>query len=142
VENVRYNEGGYGNRPPMGGYGEGPAYGYGGYGGGPMTVQTTEVSQAQVRLNGIEQARVHETTYQRTEYAGVAGAVLGAGVAMYESHRAKIDPTNAARHKLEAEIAGGVGVVGAGVGMYGHHKKENSEEQLEELETGHKKHWF
>lgn len=61
----------------------------------------------------------------------------------YESHRAKIDPTNAARHKLEAEIAGGVGVVGAGVGMYGHHQKENSEEQREELETGHKKHsWF
>lgn len=82
MENVRYNEGGYGNRPPMGGYGEGPASGYGGYGGGPMTVQTTEVSQAQVRLDGIEQARVHETTYQRTEYAGVAGAVLGAGVAM------------------------------------------------------------
>lgn len=66
----------------MGGYGEGPASGYGGYGGGPMTVQTTEVSQAQVRLDGIEQARMHETSYQRTEYAGVAGAVLGAGVAM------------------------------------------------------------
>ena len=61
----------------------------------------------------------------------------------YEGHEAKIDPQNAARHRLEEEIAGGLGVGAAGVGLYGHHKKENSEEQLEELETGHKKHgWF
>lgn len=53
----------------------------GGY-GAPMTTHTMQESQAEMRLDGIQKARAHETSYQRTEYAGIAGAALGAGVAM------------------------------------------------------------
>lgn len=61
----------------------------------------------------------------------------------YERHEEKVDPQNARTHKLEEEIAEGIGLGGAGATLYGHHKKENEEEQLDELETGHKKHgWF
>jgi hypothetical protein len=111
-----------------------------------MTVHSTQVSEAQVKLDGIQAAHSHETTYKRTEYAGAAAAILGAGVAMYEGHQAKIDPQHAGMHKIGAEIAAGVGVAGAGVGVYGHHKKEQAEEQLNELEGGagghKKKPWF
>ncbi len=50
-----------------------------------MTVHTTQVSEAQVKLDGIQAAHSHETTYKRTEYAGAAAAILGAGVAMVSS---------------------------------------------------------
>ena len=40
------------------------------------------VSEADVRLEGIENARRQETSYQRTEYIGEAAAALGAGFAM------------------------------------------------------------
>jgi hypothetical protein len=50
-----------------------------------MTVHSTQVSEAQVKLDGIQVAHSHETTYKRTEYAGAAAAILGAGVAMVSS---------------------------------------------------------
>ncbi len=53
-----------------------------------------------------------------------------------------MDPQNAHRHKMEERIAETLAVGGAGTAFYGHHKKENEEERLEELETGHKKHHF
>jgi hypothetical protein len=50
-----------------------------------MTVHSTQVSEAQVKLDGIQAAHSHETTYKRTEYVGAAAAILGAGVAMVSS---------------------------------------------------------
>jgi hypothetical protein len=64
------------------------------------------------------------------------------GHVQYERHQEKIDPENLRRHKVEEEVAEGLAVAGAGTALYGHHKKSGSEHQLDELETGHKKHGF
>lgn len=77
----RRPEVGYGRRTDTYEVTEGGGYGGGQY-GAPMTTHTTQVSEAEMRLDGIQKARTHETTYQRTEYAGAAGAALGAGLAM------------------------------------------------------------
>lgn len=83
----RRPEVGYGRRTDTYEVTEGGGYGGGGQYGAPMTTHTTQVSEAEVRLDGIQKARTHETTYQRTEYAGVAGAALGAGLAMVSNDR-------------------------------------------------------
>ncbi len=60
----------------------------------------------------------------------------------YEGHEAKADPEHARRHKLEEEIAGGLGVGSAGLGIYGHHEKKGDERIIKE-ENPEKKHgWF
>ncbi len=98
-EGYRHQEGGGGYNGPPGPYGYGghgnegqyghQGYGAGPYGGGPlpppMTVHSTQVSEAQVKLDGIQAAHSHEATYKRTEYVGAAAAILGAGVAMVSS---------------------------------------------------------
>ncbi|CAM6019842.1 unnamed protein product [Sphagnum balticum] len=133
------------------GYGGGKTNSYGaedGVGGdfgySPDADRTTDESDAQERLDAIEQSRDEETTYERTEDGGLLAAAAAGGYALYERHEMEEDPENAARHKLEMEVAAGVAVTGAGVGLYGHHEKEEAEEDREELEEGpEKKHgWF
>ncbi|CAK9191559.1 unnamed protein product [Sphagnum troendelagicum] len=115
-----------------------------GYGNVPVAVDTTEVVTTRATLDDGSIAETHKRTHKREEVVGGLGALAAGAFAVYERHEMEEDPENAARHKLEMEVAAGVAVTGAGVGLYGHHEKEEAEEDREELEEGpEKKHgWF
>lgn len=63
----------------------------------------------------------------------------------HEHHKLKSGgEEDSGRHKLEEEIAGGLGVGAVGYALYEHHEKKKEEKEMEELEKrGHEKHgWF
>lgn len=61
---------------------------------------------------------------------GEMGAAAAGAFAAYEMHEAKVDPTHARRHKLEAEVAGATALGSAGYAYHEHREKKKSEHIL------------
>ncbi|BFI32032.1 hypothetical protein MPTK2_4g01980 [Marchantia polymorpha subsp. ruderalis] len=92
----------------------------------------------------FDHARSEERKHKKEEHHAELGALAAGAFAMHEHHKAKSEGEDSGRHKLEGEIAGGLGVGAVGYALYEHHEKKKEKKEMEELEKrGHEKHgWF
>ncbi|XP_066307991.1 abscisic stress-ripening protein 5-like [Miscanthus floridulus] len=108
-----------------------------GYGGRQTAVYTDEYSRGGYGGYGGEQEHFkrEEKEHKNKERLGEVGALAGGAFALYEGHRAKQDPANAQRHKIEAGVAAAAALGGGG---YAYH--EHREQKAAHYETKQQEH--
>lgn len=79
-----------------------------------------------------EKAMKEEKHDKRMEHLGELGAVAAGTFALYEKHKAKKDPENAHRHKIEEEIAATAAVGAGGYAFHEHHKKKAAKKEVKD----------
>lgn len=118
-----------------------PAYGADdcGYGGRQTAVYADEYSRGgRYEGYGVEQEHFkrEEKEHKHKERLGEVGALAGGAFALYEGHRAKKDPANAQRHKIEAGVATAAAL---GAGGYAYHEhREQKEAHYESRQQEHR----
>lgn len=121
-----YSQGPYGSQPPSSAYG-------GGYSqsGAPAayppqyassTAATTATTAPHDSKAEAEERAALEKSQKRNEHLAEFGALASGAFAMYEQHKAKTDPENAQRHRIEETVAGVTALGTGGFAVYEHHQ--------------------
>ncbi|KAL5227694.1 hypothetical protein ABZP36_015959 [Zizania latifolia] len=96
-----------------------------GYGGRTTAVYSEEYPRKEGYGGEQEYYKREEREHKNRERLGEVGALASGAFALYEGHRAKKDPANAQRHRIEQGVAA---VAALGAGGYAYHEHHEQKE--------------